>query len=191
MKQILTAKEAAEALGTTKQTIINMIKDNRITAERGENGQYQINASIFYAQHQNAQRPFDGQVSNFDTKVSNLTGANRQNLTSFDSDLAVKLKEELAAERARAAGLEEQLRREREISREARDDKLRAEELATKAQAIAQALTDQRTAEEKARAERLARAEELKQQRFATLTKAQKDYDALPFWKKWGVDRPA
>ncbi len=191
MVDYLTAQQAADALGKTKQTVINRINNKKITGVKGLDGEYQINASIFYAQYPNAKRIIDGQVSKLDGEQSNFDTRQSQNLTNFDSDLTVKLKEELAAERARVQGLEEQLRREREIAQEARNDKLRAEELATKAQAIAAALTDQRNEEEKARQRRLDAAEEAKRKRYEALTKAQQDYDALPFWKKWGVDRPA
>lgn len=191
MVDYLTAQQAADALGKTKQTVINRINNKKITGVKGLDGEYQINASIFYAQYPNAKRIIDGQVSKLDGEQSNFDTRQSQNLTNLDSDLTVKLKEELAAERARVQGLEEQLRREREYAQEARNDKLRAEELATKAQAIAAALTDQRNEEEKARQRRLDAAEEAKRKRYEALTKAQQDYDALPFWKKWGVDRPA
>lgn len=172
MQSNLTAQEAADALGKEKQTIINMIKDGRIKGHKDEKNQWQIPAPNFYTMFPDAHQIVNGKVSKIDREVSNLDTRQSQNLTSFDSDLTVKLKEELAKVRAERDGLVDAVRREREIATEYRTDKIKAEEREQAARAQLQALTDQREKDNKAAAAKLEQADK-------ALRKRWQEYDQL------------
>ena len=211
--QILSAQDAADRAGVTKQTIINKIKNKELVADRDGAGAWQVNAAVFYSVYPNASR---GPVG----EGANLIPPSHQNLTKLDSDLTVKLKEENAKLQAERDAAEAALKREREFITDMRNDLLKAQDRADKATAIMQALTDQRSdadrraqeAKEKEEAAKAAMLKELgrlseverefqkqrktaqenkaKAAQNAALQRAQQAWHQLPFWKRWQTPMP-
>ena len=118
----LSAKQAAEQVGMTKQAIINAIKDGRISADKNNKGQWQIDPSELF-------RVFDP-VKSLDTLDINNTLQTRRHLTpEIDTSLHLKNKElelELSAARKEIKILET---RNEELQTERNDWKTQAQTL--------------------------------------------------------------
>jgi FtsZ-binding cell division protein ZapB len=121
----LSAKQAAEQVGMTKQAIINAIKDGRVSAGKNNKGQWQIDPSELF-------RVFEP-VKSLDTLGINNTLQTGRHLTpEIDTSLHLKNKElelELAAARKEIKNLEA---RNEELQTERNDWKTQAQTLLLK-----------------------------------------------------------
>ncbi|HEU4965166.1 MAG TPA: excisionase family DNA-binding protein [Bacilli bacterium] len=75
-KKFLTTSEVAEKIGVSNQTILNMIKDGRIVAERPLGGHYRIPADQF--------EESDRDIENFNRVVDELNATINGNITDED-----------------------------------------------------------------------------------------------------------